>query len=163
MANPRTVARVAARIQERAAYCLQFELRDPRASFVTITRVELSPDLKHARIHYSTLETGGARSRVQHMLEDATGFIRSRLGRVLETREIPTLRWIFDESLERAAEIDRLIREARARDAAIRGEAPPEEGEELAAAEEGSPSPDSSDEEWPDDDWSAEEDQDDQP
>lgn len=130
MANPRIVARVAGRIQERVAYCLQFEMRDPRASFVTVTRVELSSDLKHAKVFYSTLETGGARSRVQHMLDDATGFVRSKIARVLDTREVPGLRWIHDESLERAAELDLLIRQARERDEAIRGPSNAEDDED---------------------------------
>lgn len=124
MANPRTIARVAARIQQRVAYCLQFELNDPRASFVTITKVELSSDMRHAKLYWSTLEQGGRRQRIQGMLEHASGYVRRQLGRVLETRVLPELRWVFDESIERAAAMERLIREARQRDAAIRGEPP---------------------------------------
>lgn len=135
MAKPRTISRVASRIQERVAYCLQFEVRDPRASFVTITRVEMSADLRHAKVHYSTLETGGGRSRIQHMLEDATGFIRTKIARVLETREVPGLRWVFDESIGRASEMDALIRRARESDEAIRGTPAPAEGDPVAAAE----------------------------
>ncbi len=125
MANPRTLARVAARIQQRVAYCLQFELNDPRASFVTLTKVELSSDMRHAKLYWSTLEEGGRRKRTQDMLEHASGFVRRQLGRVLETRVVPELRWVFDESIERAANLERLIQEARRRDAAIRGEDSP--------------------------------------
>lgn len=123
MANPRTIARLASRIQQRVAYCLQFELNDPRADFVTVTQVELSSDLRNAKIFWSTIGGPGERSRTEHMLEHATGFVRRQLGRVLETRVIPELRWVYDESIERAVELDRLIREARTRDEAIRAQA----------------------------------------
>lgn len=123
MANPRTIARIASRIQQRVAYCLQFEIKDPRAAFVTITKVEVSADLRNAKIHWSTLGGAAERSRTEHMLEHAGGFIRRQLGRVLETRLIPELRWLYDESIERSADVDRVIREALARDEAIRAEA----------------------------------------
>lgn len=123
MANPRTIARLCSRIQQRVAYCLQFELNDPRASFVTVTGVELSKDLRHAKISWSTIGGPGERSRTEHMLEHASGFVRRQLGRVLETRVIPELQWVHDGSIERAAEVDLLIRDALARDEAIRAAA----------------------------------------
>jgi ribosome-binding factor A len=119
MTNPRSKARIEARIQERAAYCIAFELADPRASFITITRVEVTDDLLTARIFYSVLGTRGDRSRAEHMLESATGFIKKQVGRVLRTRRIPDLRWIYDDSAERAAELQHKIQEALEKDRAI--------------------------------------------
>jgi hypothetical protein len=58
------------------------------------------------------------------MLEGASGFVRRQLGRVLETRTIPALAWEYDPSSEDAANISKLINEARRRDEAIRGEQP---------------------------------------
>ena len=121
MANPRTKARLEARIQERAAYCLQFEVRDPRASVVTITHVELSPDLTSGRIHWSVLGGQAERSKAEHMLRSAAGFIQRQVARVLTLRRMPHLRWVYDDSLEVADQMDRLIREARERDRAISG------------------------------------------
>jgi ribosome-binding factor A len=121
MANPRTKAPLEARIQERAAYCLQFAIRDPRASFVTITRVELAPDLTSGRIHYSVLGGQPERSKAEHMLRSAAGFIQRQVARVLTLRRMPHLRWVYDESLEVADHMDQLIREARERDRAISG------------------------------------------
>ncbi len=119
MANPRTIARLQERIRERAAYCLQFELNDPRAGFITITMVELTADLSIAKIHYSVLGEASDRTKVAHMLEHASGFIQRQIGRVLELRRLPSLRWIYDASAEEAADIDRIIREARERDKRI--------------------------------------------
>jgi ribosome-binding factor A len=120
MANPRTIARLEARIQERAAHCLQFELKDPRSTFVTITRVELAPDLTRGKIYFSCLGSEADRHKTEKMIADAAGFIQRQVARVLETRTVPHLAWEYDESIARAAELDRLINEARSRDEAIR-------------------------------------------
>jgi ribosome-binding factor A len=123
MANPRTVARVAARIRQRIAHCLQFEINDPRSSDITITEVQLSADLRNATVLYSLISEKH-RSKTEHMLEGATGFIRKQLGRVLETRVIPELRWKFDDSLAKASAMESLIRQAVQRDDEIRGDNP---------------------------------------
>jgi ribosome-binding factor A len=119
MTNPRTKARIEARILERAAYCVGFELSDPRAAFITLTRVEVSDDLSSARIFYSVLGTRGDKSRAAHMLADASGFIRKQVGRVLRTRRIPALSWIYDDSSEYSAHIQQTIQEALEKDRAI--------------------------------------------
>ena len=119
MVNPRTIARLEARIQERAAYCLQFEVNDPRASFITVTHVELSTDLSSGKIHYSVLGSESDKSKAEHMLNSAAGFIQRQIARVLEVRRMPHLRWVYDGSMERASNMDKLIREARERDRAI--------------------------------------------
>lgn len=139
MANPRTIARLEARIQERAAYCLQFEIRDPRASFITITRVELSKDFGHAKIFYSVLGGEADKSKAEHMLKHASGFVQRQVARVLETRRTPILHWIYDGSSEHAAQMDRLIREARERDRAINPALGSEN--EFVRPREGEPSP----------------------
>ncbi len=119
MVNPRSKARVEARIQERVAHCVEFELNDPRATFITITRVEASDDLSSAKIFYSVYGTEGEKSRTAHMLEDATGFVKKQVGRVLKTRRIPALRWVYDDSIELAARMHDTIQEALERDRAI--------------------------------------------
>jgi len=119
MANPRTIARLEARIHERAAHCLEFEVSDPRATFITITRVELTPDLSSGKIHYSVLGGPGDKSKAAHMLESAAGYIQRQVSRVLELRRMPHLRWVFDDSIERAAELDKAIQAALERDKQI--------------------------------------------
>lgn len=112
MANPRSRARLEARIHERVAHCLGFELSDPRASFVTVTKVELSPDLSIARIFYSVYGTESDKSRVKHMLDDATGFVRTKVGSVLRVRRVPRITWHYDDSVEYSARMDAAIRAA---------------------------------------------------
>jgi ribosome-binding factor A len=120
MVNPRTLQRIESRIQERAAYCLQFEIKDPRSSFVTVTKVELEPDMRSGKIYWSCLGSEADRHKTERMLEGAGGFIQRQIARVLETRTVPHLSWVHDETIERAAELDRLIGEARSSDNAIR-------------------------------------------
>jgi ribosome-binding factor A len=81
--------------------------------------VKLSPDLSSGRIYYSILGSEGDKTKAAHMLESASGFLQRQIGRVLQMRRMPHLKWTYDESLERADEIDKLIREARARDREI--------------------------------------------
>ncbi len=119
MANPRTIARLEARILERAAVCLQSEVNDPRASFITVTRVKLSPDLTSGRIYYSVLGTEGDKSKAEHMLESASGFLQRQIARAIQVRRVPHLKWTYDESMEKADEMSRLIRDARERDRTI--------------------------------------------
>jgi ribosome-binding factor A len=119
MANPRTIARLEARIHERVAHCLQFELSDPRAGFVTVTRVELSGDLSLAKVHWSVLGDAAERSKSEHMLEHATGFVQRQVAGALSMRRAPRLLFVYDASPEQADHLDELIRIARQRDREI--------------------------------------------
>lgn len=119
MVNPRSKARIEARIQERVAHCVEFELNDPRTTFITITRVEVSDDLSIAKVFYSVYGTEGDKSRTAHMLDGASGFVKKQVGRVLKTRRIPSLRWIYDDSIELAARMHDTIQDALERDRAI--------------------------------------------
>lgn len=121
MANPRTKARIEARILERAAVVLQTEVSDPRAGFITVTGVEMSSDLTSGKIFYSVLGSESDRNKVAHMLEDASGYLQRMIAPALRLRRTPHLRWVYDDSLEYAQSMDLKIREALERDAAIAG------------------------------------------
>lgn len=136
MANPRTLARIAARIQQRVAHCLLFEIKDPRATFITVTRVEVAEDVSHARIYYSVLGSEGDRSKVQHMLESASGFIQRKVAGVLDVRRAPRLSWRYDDSIEQQAHVDQVIREALERDKQINPHAHEDVPEPLPAVDE---------------------------
>ncbi|MEC8511332.1 MAG: 30S ribosome-binding factor RbfA [Planctomycetota bacterium] len=133
MASERTIHRLEAQIQRRIAHCLQFELQDPRASFVTVVRVELSSDLSTAKVFYSVLGDDSDRARTGGMLEHAKGFIRRQVSGVLRTRTTPDLRFLPDDTAQESKRMDDLIAEARRRDEQIRGEES-RMGEEQAEA-----------------------------
>lgn len=133
MASPRTIAKLEARIHERAAYCLQFELADPRAGMITLTGVKLSPDLSIARIRYTVLGGPAERSKALHMLDSAAGFIQRQVGRVLDMRRTPTLHFHYDESLDEAIRVDSLIAKALERDREIHDQGRAAESKPLDA------------------------------
>jgi ribosome-binding factor A len=126
MASEKTIGRIQAQIQRRAAHCLQHEVSDPRASLITITRVELSSDLTHAKIMYSVLGDDAVNSKTQHMLNHAAGFIQRRIASVLRMRRIPRMDWVYDSSIADAARLDMLIKSTLVDDAKIRGEKIPD-------------------------------------
>ncbi|MEM1453205.1 MAG: 30S ribosome-binding factor RbfA [Planctomycetota bacterium] len=120
MANPRTIARLEAAIQRRVAHCLQHELADPRAEFITVVRVELNADLSVAKIFYSVLGDSADRSKVTHMFDSAAGFIRKQVGGVLRTKSTPELRFVPDETMSEADRMDDIISAALRKDREIR-------------------------------------------
>ena len=136
MASERTIHRLEAQIQRRIAHCLQFELQDPRASFVTVVRVELNSDLSTAKVFYSVLGDDSDRAKTGGMLEHAKGFIRRQVSGVLRTRTTPELRFLPDDTAVESKRMDDLIAEARRKDEQIRGEtADAQPGEGDAAPE----------------------------
>ena len=111
MASDRRRQQVARVIQQRLAQILLKEMKDPRASFVTITEVEVNKDLTMARVFWSALDRT-KRSRLEHMIEHAHGFFRTEVAHELDLRTAPNLEFKFDERLERQERIERLIRKS---------------------------------------------------
>ena len=102
--------RVAERIQREVTDILWNRLRDPRITGVTVTDVEVSSDLQVATIFVSTLEGGEARKRALTALAHAAPAVRRELAPRLSLREVPEVRVRFDESIERGARIEDLLR-----------------------------------------------------
>jgi len=119
----RRAARVAERIRQDVSLFLLRELRDPRLELVTITRVEVSDDLKHATIYYSVLGGEGRERAAERGLASARGLIRSYLAKGLKLREAPDVAFQFDPSIQKAIEITRLLDQVGAE---LRGPQPPE-------------------------------------
>jgi len=89
---------------------VETELADPRIGLVTFTGATITPDLRQARIYYSTLGDDEAKRRAADGLAHASGYLRREVGRRLGLRFSPTLRFEPDRSLERADRIDRLLK-----------------------------------------------------
>jgi ribosome-binding factor A len=112
MANIQRLRRIADQVQREISDLLKNELRDPRVAMVTLTGVEVSSDLAHAKVYYTTLVEGEARADTAEGLRRAAGFLRTSLGRRLTVHGVPELHFIFDESVERGSRLSRLIDEA---------------------------------------------------
>lgn len=87
------------------------QVRDPDIGFVTVTGVEVSPDLKHARVFVSVLGTPEEERATLAALRRATGYLRTEVGRRIQTRYTPELHFEMDHSTERAIRISKLIDE----------------------------------------------------
>lgn len=102
--------RVAERVQREVTDILARHLRDPRLAGITVTDVEVSGDLKLATIFVSTLAAGAERERSLAALDHAAPAVRRQLAPRLGLREVPEVRFRFDESLERGARVEDLLK-----------------------------------------------------
>jgi ribosome-binding factor A len=103
-------ARVGERIREELSLLLQRKVRDPGLSSVTITDVSVTPDLKIAHVNYSALVGPEERKAVAQALRRSAGFLRRELGKVLDLRYAPDLQFHYDDSYDRGARIDEILR-----------------------------------------------------
>ncbi len=87
-------------------------LKDPRIGFVTVTAVETSSDLRHARVYVSVLGDEQERADTLAGLESSRGFLQAGIARELRIKHTPALQFLHDEALERGMRISRLLDEA---------------------------------------------------
>jgi ribosome-binding factor A len=105
--------RVSDLLLETLAEILLREVKDPRIGSVTLTGIEVTDDLRHARVRYSTLGDAAARVRAQKGLESASRFMQGKAARLLRMRYTPEIRFEYDEGFERADELNRLLQQVR--------------------------------------------------
>lgn len=103
--------RVAELLREQLALILLYKCSDPRLKELTLTEVEVSPDLKQARVFYVARE-GADPAQVRGALEKALGFIKQEVAREHILRVMPEFFFLPDGGMERAARLERLFREA---------------------------------------------------
>jgi ribosome-binding factor A len=111
--------RVADFLQQGLAKLLLHNVRDPRAEFVSITEVEVSRDLRYAKVFFTKLGLEDAKSaeEVTGVLDKAAGFLRSEIARESTLRTVPKLTFKFDESVGRGRHMEALLSKAHASDA----------------------------------------------
>jgi ribosome-binding factor A len=107
----RRTERLGEEIREEVARMVTGELKDPRIGFVTVTRVDLGPDLRQARIYVGVLGTEKQREKSLTGLKQAAGFMRRALGQRLRLRYTPELVFQYDEGLEASDRVARLLDE----------------------------------------------------
>jgi ribosome-binding factor A len=105
--------RVAEQIRMDVAQILQNDMKDPRLGLVTCTRVELTRDLRYAKIYVSVLAEGSEKEQTLKALEGATGYVRRRLTERIGLRVSPELRFIFDPSVEYGIRLEELIEKTK--------------------------------------------------
>lgn len=101
--------KVAGIIQKEISEIIQFELKDPKIGFITITDVEVSGDLSQAKIYVSFLGQDARKEAGMKALERSKGFLRTQLAQRLSIRKVPQLIFLQDTSLERGNKIEKII------------------------------------------------------
>jgi len=107
--------RLGERIKRDLALLIQRELKDPRIGMVTVNFVQLSKDLSYANVNVTVLVPGDVDEEIVEslaILNEASVFLRTELGRGLRVRKVPHLRFHYDDSLKRGARINELIHQA---------------------------------------------------
>ena len=105
--------RVDEAVREVLSGAITQELKDPRVGFVTVTAVETSPDLRHARVFVSVLGDAAQRGRSMDGLRAAHGFLQRRLNEELRIKHTPSLDFIYDDSVDRSLRIQTLLERER--------------------------------------------------
>ena len=104
--------RVAEQIRRELAELIRSELKDPRVGMISITDVEVTAEYAHAKVFFSTLAGSEHLAEVMTGLQKASGFLRRELGKRITIHTTPQLKFVFDQSLERGADLSKLIQQA---------------------------------------------------
>ena len=115
--NSRRMAKASEAIRETASTVVLFELRDPRIKNVTVLSVEISSDLRNAKIFVTIMGDAKAQSLAMHGLESARGFIQSKIADRLQVKNAPIIRFVLDPSVKKSIEVSRALQEAHQLDA----------------------------------------------
>lgn len=108
----RRTERLNEQFRQEISLLIRDEVRDPRVEFCTVTAVETSPELDHAKVYVTSIGDDEQKEAMLAGLLSAAPFIRGQLGRRLHMRRIPELHFTIDRQLENAQRIEALLREA---------------------------------------------------
>ena len=116
--HPRS-RRVAEQIQRELADLIRLEVKDPRVGMITLTEVEVSRDLSHAKVYFTLLGDAERLAETEDGLARAAGFLRSELSHRMQLRTVPELHFAHDASVERGMRLSQLIDRAVAADSSM--------------------------------------------
>ena len=110
--------RIGDQMQRELAQLIRREVKDPRLGLVTITAVDVSRDIGHAKVFITVMGQDDAEAIKESLkvLNDAAGFLRMQLGKAMKLRSVPQLHFHYDESVQRGAHLSALIERAVAED-----------------------------------------------
>jgi ribosome-binding factor A len=125
--SSRRVLKAAEAIREVVSMAILVELSDPRIRDVTVTHVEVSGDMRQAKVHVSIMGDETKQNLAMHGLQSAAGFLQSKVASRIDTRYTPRLEFVLDQGVKKSIEIARILRE-------VLPQAPPAEDEEDSDA-----------------------------
>src|SRR5580692_10252849 len=109
--SSRRTAKVAEAVREQVSTTILVGLKDPRVKNVTVTRVEVSPDLRSAKVYVSVMGDEKMQKLTLRGLESARGFLQAKLAERVQIRYTPVLHFQLDQGIKRSIEASRLLRE----------------------------------------------------
>ncbi|MGI6449811.1 MAG: 30S ribosome-binding factor RbfA [Desulfitobacteriia bacterium] len=118
--------RLAEAIKVEVSKIIHEDLKDPRLGFVTVTAVEVSEDLRYAKVFVSIMGQEPDVKNSMEVLTRASGYFRSELGKILRLRYTPEISFKYDQSIEHGAHISKLLREVSVKGDSSDGEENPE-------------------------------------
>jgi ribosome-binding factor A len=124
----RRVLKAAEAIREVVSMAILTELRDPRVRDVTVTYVEVSGDMRHAKVHVSVMGDDAKQQLTLRGLEHASGFLQKKINSRIETRYTPRLKFVLDQGVKHSLEVARILDEVLPRersDSSIDDDEPP--------------------------------------
>ena len=114
--------RVGDQIRSELALMLAREVHDPGIGFVTITRVQVAPDLQHARVFYTALGDEKTQAASDRALNRAIPFLRRQIGSRLRLKRVPELQFMVDKSIAGQDRVEQLLNEIKSRPPAPNGD-----------------------------------------
>jgi ribosome-binding factor A len=109
--SSRRVQKAAAAIRESVSRSILFDMKDPRVKNVTVTQVEVAPDMRTAKVYVSVMGDDTQQNLTLRGLQNAAGFLQSKLSDTIETRYTPRLTFMLDLGVKRSIEISRILQE----------------------------------------------------
>jgi ribosome-binding factor A len=109
--SSRRVLKAAEAIREVVGMAILADLKDPRIEGVTVTRVEVTPDMREAKVYVSIMGSDAAQRTCLHGLQSAAGFLQQKIAKRIDTRYTPRLRFELDMGVKRSIAISRMLDE----------------------------------------------------
>jgi ribosome-binding factor A len=116
--------RVADQMQRELSELIRLDVKDPRVGLLTITEVEVTRDMEHAKVFFTTLGGKPEHDACLLGLQRASGFLRTQLSHRMQLRQVPKISFVYDHSVERGMQLSQLIETAVAEDRARNPELP---------------------------------------
>jgi ribosome-binding factor A len=109
--SSRRLLKAAAAVREVVGLSILADLKDPRIRDVTVTHVEISPDMRHAKVHVSVMGNETQQQLSLRGLQSAAGFLQSKIAERIETRYTPRLMFVLDQGVKKSIEMARILKQ----------------------------------------------------
>ena len=123
----RRVLKAAEAVREVVSWTILKDINDPRVADVTVTYVEMSGDLRQAKVHVSVMGDEAKQALCLRGLQNSAGFLQSKLNTRIDTRYTPKIEFILDQGVKHSIEISRILDEVLPKDKAAEKDNPEED------------------------------------